>query len=270
MARFVNRDGVMARRKRIQDSHLVFHVMTRGNGRMTIFKDEDDHRYFLSLFSDVMQDFEIQVWNFCSMPNHTHATLQPTAPNLSKAMKRLNGCYAQWWNRRHDHIGHVFQDRFKSQVVQTDRHLLELCRYVPLNPVRARLVSSPTDWPWSSYGWILGTRPAPSFLTVDCTLRLFGDDDRAAQRARFAEFVGGEPDLALQDRFRRCESIVGDRAFKIAIEGPDRRATSLDRTYDVALAQEFRTIRTDLTPALARVPGGPPGTAPSAASSGPT
>lgn len=259
----------MARRKRRQEPHLVYHVMTRGNGRMTIFEDDQDYRYYLSLFSDVMQDFEIQVWNFCSMPNHTHATLQPTAANLSKAMKLMNGSFAQWWNRRHGHVGHVFQDRFKSQIVQADRHLLELCRYVPLNPVRARLVSSPADWPWSSYGSILGTRPAPSFLNLDCTLRLFGDDDRAAQRARFSEFVFADPDQELQDRFRGREPIVGDRAFKIAVGWADRRATPIEHTSEAALAQEFRTIRTDLAPAVARVPDAPPGTAPSAASSGP-
>ena len=85
------------------------------------------------------------------MPNHYHATLQPSQPNLSEALRRLNSVYARWWNERHQRVGHVFQGRFKDQIVDRDSYLLTLSRYVVMNPVRAGLVERPEDWRWSSY-----------------------------------------------------------------------------------------------------------------------
>ena len=97
--------------------------MARGNGRMRIFEDDTDYRYFVTLFGDIMEEFEIQCWNYCVMPNHYHATLQPTLPNLSRAIQRLNRRYAQRWNKRYDRVGHVFQGRFKDQIVQREGYL---------------------------------------------------------------------------------------------------------------------------------------------------
>ena len=109
------------------------------------------------------------------MPNHYHATLQPSRPNLSEAIRRLNGVYAQWWNRRHARVGHVFQGRFKAQVVDREDYLRALSRYVVMNPVRAGLAERPEDWLWSSFRATTGLGPAPAFLAVSSTQRLFGD-----------------------------------------------------------------------------------------------
>jgi len=207
-------DG-MARRRRIQEPHLIYHVMARGNGRMRIYKDDDDYRCFIGMFADVVREFEIECWNYCVMPNHYHATLQLTLPNLSSAIRRLNGNYAQWWNRRHDEVGHVFQGRFKSQVVRCEQYLLSLCRYVGRNPTRAKLVSSPEDWPWSSYAATVGLCPAPEFLNVSATLNQFGPGDVTLLRSRFREFVCGDPDVAMEERFRSRQQILGGRTFEI-------------------------------------------------------
>jgi REP element-mobilizing transposase RayT len=185
---------------------------------MRIFEDERDYRYFLGLFGDVLQEFEIQCWNYCMMPNHYHSTLQPTLPNLSEAIQHINGVYAQWWNKQHSHVGHVFQGRFKDQIVQRDGYLVSLCRYVARNPTRASLVAAPEDWKWSSYAATIGLRPAPSFLNVSATLGQFGPGDDVVLRARFKEFVCGDPDEVLEERFRSNEGIVGDRSFKTALK----------------------------------------------------
>ena len=174
---------------------LVRHVMARGNGRMSIFLDDTDYRQFVHLLGDVVEDLEIQCWNYCVMPNHFHATLCPTLPNLSEALRRINGRYAQWWNRRHARVGHVFQGRFKDQIVQREGYLAALCRYVALNPVRAGLVERPGDWEWSSYAATAGQCPSPSFLAVDSVLRQFGDGDLPELQERFAAHVlGSSPD----------------------------------------------------------------------------
>jgi putative transposase len=133
----------MARRRRIQTPDLVRHVMARGNGRMTIFLDDYDHRQFIQLFRGIVDEFRLECWNYCLMPNHYHATVRPALPNISTAMQQLHSRYAQWWNRRHAKVGHVFQGRFKAQIVQRDGYALALSRYVALNPVRARLVERP-------------------------------------------------------------------------------------------------------------------------------
>jgi putative transposase len=182
---------------------------------MQIFVDDVDYRGFVFWLGDIVERFEIECWNYCLMPNHYHATLQPTLPNLSEAIRHLNSAYAQWWNRRHGRVGHVFQGRFKDQVVDRDDYLLTLSRYVVMNPVRAGLVQRPEDWPWSSYRATVGLTSAPAFLRVASTLRLLGDDEEAVLRVRFAQFASvSSPDPGLVDRIRSNERILGTRAFK--------------------------------------------------------
>lgn len=192
--------------------------MSRGNGKMAIFLDDQDYREFIRLLRGVLEDYTIECWNYCLMPNHYHATLQPTLPNLSTAIQQLNGSYGQWWNVRHGKVGHVFQGRFKAQIVQRDGYAVHLSRYVALNPVRAKLVRHPEDWPWSSYAALIGQRPAPAFLSIDPTLALFGEGDRPTLQKRFARYVrAGYQDLEAEERIRSGERIIGDAAFKVAI-----------------------------------------------------
>jgi len=195
--------------------------MARGNGRMQIFLDDTDYRHFLNLLRETVEDSEIECWNYCVMPNHYHTTLRPSQPNLSDALKCLNSDYAKWWNFRHGRVGHAFQGRFKDQIVQCDRYLLALSRYIALNPVRAGLTKRPEQWPWSSYATIAGLSSEPTFVDVEPTLRQFGEGDRHTLQARFQEFV--EASDALTDtRIRSSARILGDKEFRRSIQGRDR------------------------------------------------
>jgi REP element-mobilizing transposase RayT len=208
----------MARRIRFQLPGVLRHVMARGNGKMPIFLDDQDYRRFVFLLGEAIEGFDIECWNYCVMPNHYHLTIRPRQPNLSTAMKELNSEYAQWWNRQHGRVGHTFQGRFKDQVVEEDSYALELSRYVALNPVRAGLVQRPEDWRWSSSGALLGLKPAPSFLSVPSTLRLFGDAELDVQRRRVAQFVLAEnADDTASELIRSAERVLGAAAFKVAI-----------------------------------------------------
>ena len=206
--------------------------MARGNGRIRIFEDDTDYRYFVTQLGDIVEDFEIQCWNYCVMPNHYHATLQPTLPNLSRAIQCLNTRYAQHWNKRYDHVGHVFQGRFKSQVVQREGYLSCLCRYVAHNPRRANLVNAPK----TGNGAAMlppSASPPPSFVNVSATLNLFGPGERAVAQARFREFVCGEIDRAIDDRLRSADPIVGDHQFRAGIlPRPDGRFSHNAHTSD--------------------------------------
>jgi REP element-mobilizing transposase RayT len=194
--------------------------MSRGNGRMTIFLDETDYRRFISIMSDVVADHGIDCVNYCVMPNHYHGTFCPTRPNLSDAIRCLNSRYAQWWNRRHGRVGHVFQGRFKDQMVERESYLLALSRYVALNPVRANLVAKPDAWPWSSYRAIAGLAPPPSFLSIWSTLRLFGEDDTLTLQERFTRFVGAGEEPEFSECIRSNERVLGSRLFRDSVVGP--------------------------------------------------
>lgn len=203
--------------------------MARGNGRMRIFLDEGDYRKFLYILGDVVDLFSIDCWDLCLMPNHYHLALYPRKPNLSVAIAYLNSVYAMWWNATHSTVGHVFQGRFKAQVVQRDGYLLALCRYIALNPVRARLVERPEQWLWSSYRATAGLSPSPGFLFSDPVLNEFGETDVALSRQRYVQHVlTALPDEdEMTRRLRSRDRVVGNRAFKLRLLG-DRVRSGLD------------------------------------------
>jgi REP element-mobilizing transposase RayT len=163
-------------------------VCCRGNRRQPIFLARGDELVFLGLLAEVVVGFGWQCLSYCVMPNHYHLLLYAEREKLSKGMHRLNGIYAQRFNRRYGLDGHLFQDRFYVSVVESDWHLLEATRYLPLNPVRAGLREHPADWAGSSYRALAGLEPAPAFLAADELLAHFGRDRRAAEAA-FAAFV---------------------------------------------------------------------------------
>ena len=179
----------MARPLRIQFPGGVYHVTARGNGRQTLFVDDVDHEHFLDVLADVVAQYHLLCHAYCLMANHYHLLLETPEANLSRAMRQINGLFAQYFNRRRERPGHVLQGRFHAQVVDRDSYLREACRYIVLNPVRAGLVGHPRDWAWSSYRATAGEIQAPAFLTVDWMLSLSHASSRADARARYTRVV---------------------------------------------------------------------------------
>jgi putative transposase len=178
----------MPRGLRQQAADEIFHVTARGVRRTDLFRDDRDRSHFIELLRRVVQRRRWQCHAYCLMPNHYHLTLHTPEADLSVGMHWLNSCYAQRFNEKHGYEGHVFDRRFNSRLIESDAHLLEVMRYVVLNPVRAGLCSHPGEWPWSSYGAAVGKVPRPPFLVVDSWLKMFGSDLRRAASA-FDEFV---------------------------------------------------------------------------------
>ena len=178
----------MARPLRIEYPGAIYHVTSRGNARQNIFLDDDDKVLFLARLERATERYGFLFHSYCLMDNHYHLLLETPNANLSLGMQRINGDYTQAFNRRHMRASHLFQGRFKAIVVEKERHLLELCRYIVLNPVRAKMVEDPREWPWSSYRSIVGQSPRPAFLYVDWVLSQFGKKiDRA--RKQYEKFV---------------------------------------------------------------------------------
>jgi putative transposase len=180
----------MARPLRLEFPGALYHVTSRGDRREPIFEDNLDRQTLLAVVAKGMQRFDAVVFAYCLMPNHYHFVMQTRQPNLSRIMRHINGVYTQAYNRRHRKVGHLFQGRFKAVLVNRDAYLLEVCRYVDLNPVRAGMVQRPQDWTWSSYCAHTGRDQAPEWLDSAFLHRQLAP--RAPRRegpGRYEEFV---------------------------------------------------------------------------------
>jgi len=178
----------MARPLRLEYPGALYHVTSRGNAKADIYLEDSDRRIFLRLLGATVTRQRWVLHAFCLMGNHYHLLFETPQPNLSRGMHQLNGAYSQCFNRRHERVGHVFQGRFTAMLVERETYLLELARYLPLNPVRAGLVSSAEHWPWSSYRSTASLEPSWPWLSTTAVLERFGCESNRAS-LRFQEFV---------------------------------------------------------------------------------
>ena len=204
----------MARPLRIEYPGALYHVTARSSGRAEVFRDDGDREAFLATLGGIVGRLGWLCHAYCLMDDHYHLLVETPEANLSRGMRQLNGVYTQHFNRAHGRTGNVFQGRFKAVLVEKEAYLLELCRYMVLNPVRAGLVRAAKDWRWSSYRATAGKAPAPAFLTTDWVLaRCPGDGGpRRAYRRFVAAGRGATP---WQDR--RHQIYLGSDAFVEAV-----------------------------------------------------
>ncbi len=215
----------MARPLRLQVPGGLYHVMARGNARQDIFLDDADRRRFLATLRSVVERLNVLCHAYCLMGNHYHLLVETPDANLSLALRQLNGVYAQGFNRRHERVGHLFQGRFASTLVEKETYLREVSRYIVLNPVRAGIVACPSEWEWSSYRAHAGCVPPPSFLTVDWLLVQFDATDRRSAQEAYRAFVldGVEnPEAEVG-----AEPILGSEAFVASFRETLRSAAPL-------------------------------------------
>jgi putative transposase len=231
----------MARPLRIDFPGALYHVTSRGDRREAIFADDVDREQFLAVLGQALARFDARVLAYCLMGNHYHLVLYMRSGHLSRLMRHVNGVYTQAVNRRHGLVGHLFQGRFKAILVDRDAYLLEVCRYVDLNPVRAKLVRSPDDWRWSSYRALARSRAdgadrsagAPPWLDTHqiwgfMLQRPVADAADARRAARsYAQWVAQGAGVRLWDEALRGQIFLGDEAFAERMKAratPQRRA----------------------------------------------
>lgn len=202
----------MARPLRLELPGGLYHVTSRGDRREDIFVDDGDRERWLELLGSVCRRFNWRCHAYCQMTNHYHLVVETPEANLAKGMRQLNGVYTQHVNRHHDRVGHVFQGRYKAILVEKDAYLLELVRYVVLNPVRAGMVADAAEWPWSSHRAVLGMSPSGPWLESDWVLSQFGKRRRAAVR-KYAEFVRAGVQLPSIWEELRGPNVLGGEVF---------------------------------------------------------
>jgi putative transposase len=177
----------MARKARAEVEGGLYHVITRGNNRRQIFNSPADYEKFLSLLAIQKAKLTFFLYAYCLMTNHVHLLLERQASAVGQIMHRLLTGYAQYYNRQHRRVGHLFQGRHRAILCQSERYLSQLVRYIHLNPVRAGIVSQPEEYEYSSHRAYLGMAPA-GIVDVDPVLRHFGAKRKVA-RDRYRQFV---------------------------------------------------------------------------------
>jgi putative transposase len=180
---------LMARRLRIQYPGAIYHLMARGNGGQDIVCDDADRDRLVEYLGRAAIRCSWQVYAFAVMSNHLHVVLKTPLPNLARGMQSFLSAYANWWARRHRYSGHVFQGRYRTELVEDETYLWTVTRYVHLNPVRARLVEHPTRWNWSSYAGYARDRRRLEWVAYDPLLAAwageFGGSGAAAAYRRY-------------------------------------------------------------------------------------
>ncbi len=185
----------MSRPLRLEFPGALYHVTARGNDRQAIYLDDADRLNLLEVLAEVVTQFNWRCHAYCLMDNHYHLLIETPDANLSRGMRQLNGVYTQNFNRSRGRSGHVFQGRYKAVLVDQNEYLLEVARYIVLNPVRARMVRDAKNYGWSSYSATAGLAEAQGGLFSDWLLSQFGKRKSSAQK-KYAEFVSagkGQP-----------------------------------------------------------------------------
>ena len=201
----------MARPLRIEYAGAVYHVTSRGNEKKAVFKTDQDRTNFLNTLQHVCKRYNWICHAYCLMDNHYHLLIETPDGNLAIGMRQLNGVYTQLFNKVQGRTGHLFQGRYKSILIQKDSHLLEVCRYVVLNPVRAKMVETPTAWKWSSYRATAGRESAHPCLTTDWVLGQFSGKRGKAEKD-YQQFVQWGIGKSIWHEVRG-QAILGEETF---------------------------------------------------------
>ncbi|MFW2439887.1 MAG: REP-associated tyrosine transposase [Arenicellales bacterium] len=223
----------MARPLRIEFPGALYHVTSRGDRKEDIYDDDKDRYLFLSTLEKVIKQYNWRCYAYCMMTNHYHLIIETPDGNLSSGMRQLNGVFTQASNRRHQRTGHLLQGRYKAILVEKDAYLLELSRYVVLNPVRAGMVGTASDWAWSSYRATAGLYAMPDWLLANYLLSQFSNRRKESLK-RYTQFVEGGVHEESPWKKIRAQIYLGGESF---VEEMQSRIETLSENVDIPLAQ---------------------------------
>jgi len=210
----------MARPLRIEYEGALYHITARGNERNLIYREGGDYQKFLKILSELPQRYGIILHGYILMGNHYHLLIETPKGNITKVMHYLNATYTGYFNKKYDRVGHLFQGRYKGYLIEKERYLLSVSRYIHLNPIRAMIVKRPEEYRWSSYPEYIGKEKKKEWLTCDWILGQYFKDETRARR-QYRAFV--EEGLTLKENpFEALKAglVLGSEDF---IEGIKKR-----------------------------------------------
>lgn len=203
----------MARPLRIEYPGAWYHVMNRGLGRRNIFLSDKDRRGFFDVLSEASEMFKMQIHAYCLMDNHYHLLIHTPEGRLGRGMRHVNGVYTQKFNKKHFTDGPLFRGRYKALLVDSDEYLLELVRYIHLNPVEARICDDPKKHPWTSHFAYLSEKDRPDWLNVAEVLGRFASNEQNARHEMDAFVRAGVPHKFKKD-LREMKTMLGAQGFQ--------------------------------------------------------
>jgi len=217
----------MGRPLRLEFAGALYQITSRGDHQEAIYLTDDDRNAYLETLGKMCDRHNWTVHAYCLMDNHYHILVETPDSNLSKGMRQLNGVYTQYFNRTHQRVGHVYQGRYKAIIVQKEAYLLEVARYIVLNPVRARMVRAAKDWNWSSYRATAGQTDSPSWLDSQWIIAHFAKR-RATAIDRYKQFIAeGKNQPSIWERLRN-QIFIGNEDY---IEKIQRK---IDKDVDIS------------------------------------
>lgn len=180
----------MPKKKLVWYPNAMYHVTSRGNRRSDIFKEEQDYLVYLENLQEALEYYKnsYELISFVLMTNHIHLQIKTKDKHIWYLMSRVNKSYARNFNNKYNYVGHLFQDRYNAEIIENDKYVLEVSRYIHLNPVRAKMVEKPEDYCWSSYSMYIG-KVSEKFIQNQIVLGYF------ESRELYRQFVEGNCDL---------------------------------------------------------------------------
>lgn len=226
----------MVRPLRVQFPGAVYHIISKGIEGKDILCNDTEKQYFLKLLLDAKRFYKIKIYLYCFLSNHYHVSIETLLGNVSQVIHWINSTYTSWYNRLYERKGHLFQGRFKSILVDRDEYLLELSKYVHLNPVKAGIVKYPEDYKWSSYRAYIGLESS-TFLDTNFILDLFGHHLDSA-RMSYKKFVeaGIGVDEDLMKKLSKGFILGGEKFVKTIIE----KASAFKEEREIPQLKELR------------------------------
>lgn len=241
----------MARPLRIQYEGALYHITSRGNEKRDIFLDEADFKKFLKILSELQDRFKIIIYGYVLMNNHYHLLIETPQANIIKTIHYLNSSYTGYFNRKYNRVGHLFQGRYKSYLIEKDSYLLLVSRYIHLNPLRAGVVRDLGEYMWSSYNDYMSKRKEKEWLNRKWILSQFSNREDASIKA-YKKFVEDKEGLN-ESPFKRAIAgfILGSEEFlkKIRDESGERRDREIP---EIRKIRKFLGIQ-DIVEIVARI-----------------
>ena len=203
----------MSRSARKKSSSGIYHVIVRGINRQDIFHDEEDYTKYLEVIKRAKDSSKFEIYGYCLMSNHVHLLVYEKAASLESIMKRIGVSYAGWYNRKQERVGHLFQDRYKSEPVEDETYLLSVLRYIHNNPVKAKLVWKAEEYKWSSYKEYNALNYSDMIISKRLILGIFAESEEVALQ-RWREFENQESNEKFLDLEATQQKISDERLYQ--------------------------------------------------------